>query len=228
MARTSTPKQARLRRRIRTHFVPLLASSAVAVAILSELLDQKTVQRLSIATGYAALALLALTLVIGPLRALRGRRLPLSIDLRRDAGICAAFLGLIHVVLGLQVHFGGAIKLYFFLSSASPSAGPIRLDKGGLANWTGLGATLLLVLLLALSSDRSIRVLGATRWKGLQRLAYVLLALVAVHTVLYQLVEGRTAGLMALGAALVGVTVGLQLAAARRRARRPHPQPTPG
>jgi sulfoxide reductase heme-binding subunit YedZ len=206
----------RMRRRLWQHFVPLLAVSGGMVAAFAVALDQRTVQRLSIGTGYAALALLAFALSVGPLRAIRGRRLPLSIDVRRDAGICTAILGLIHVVLGLQVHHGGAILSYFS-----------SFDKGGVANWTGLAATLLLVLLLGISSDWAIRRLGKRPWKRLQRLAYALFALVVTHTVLYQVVEERATALVGAAAAVAGATVALQLAGARRRGRRPPPQPTP-
>jgi methionine sulfoxide reductase heme-binding subunit len=191
--------------------------SGAMVAAFAAALDHGTVQRLSIGTGYAALALLAFTLSVGPLRAIRGRRLPLSIDVRRDAGICTAVIGLTHVVLGLQVHHGGAILRYFS-----------SLDKSGLANWIGLAATLLLVLLLAISSDLAVRRLGGGRWKRLQRLAYALFGLVVAHTILYQVIEERAAALVGAGAALAGATVALQLAGARRRARRPPPQPTRG
>jgi DMSO/TMAO reductase YedYZ heme-binding membrane subunit len=160
-----------MQRRLWRHYLPLLALSGGMVAAFAVALDQRAVQRLSIGTGYAALALLAFTLSVGPLRAVRGRRLPVSIDLRRDAGIST---------------------------------------------------------LLAISSDRAIRRLGARRWKRVQRLAYALFALVAAHTVLYQLVEERAAALVGAGAAVMGATVALQLAGARRRARRPHPLPTRG
>jgi sulfoxide reductase heme-binding subunit YedZ len=203
--------------RLLRHYVPLLALSGAMVAAFAAALDQGTVQRLSIGTGYAALALLAFTLSVGPLKALRGRRLPVSIDLRRDAGICTAVVGLTHVVLGLQVHHGGAIQRYF-----------TSLDRGGLANWIGLAATLLLVLLLGISSNRALRRLGARRWKRLQRLAYALFALVVAHTILYQLIEERAVAVAGVAAALAGATVALQLAGARRRVRRPPPQPTRG
>jgi methionine sulfoxide reductase heme-binding subunit len=206
-----------MQRRLWRHYVPLLGLSGAAVAALYAALDQGAVQRLSIGTGYAALALLAFTLSVGPVRALRGRRLPASIDLRRDAGISTAIVGLAHVVIALQVHHGGAIQRYFS-----------TLDKGGPSNWIGLAATLLLVLLLAISSNRAMRRLRTRRWKRLQRLAYALFALVAVHTILYQLVERRAAALAATGAVVMGATVALQLAGARRRVRRPPPQPTRG
>jgi sulfoxide reductase heme-binding subunit YedZ len=190
---------------------------AALVVALERAVAGGTLQRLSIATGYVALALLALTLAVGPVRALTRRRLPLSIDLRRDVGICTAILGLAHVVLGLQVHFGGRIARYFLESESAGGPGRIRLDRGGVANWTGLAAAVLLVLLLALSSDRAIRCLGARLWKRLQRLTYLLLGLVALHTVLYQVLEARVAWLIMAGAALAGAAVALQLAGVLRR-----------
>jgi methionine sulfoxide reductase heme-binding subunit len=217
MARPGQFSRRRLRRRLLRHFAPLLALSATLVVILEQTVAGGAVQRLSIATGYVALALLALTLAVGPVRALTRRRLPLSIDFRRDAGICTAILGLVHVVLGLQVHFGGRIASYFLESEAAGGPGAIRLDRGGVANWTGLAATILLVLLLALSNDRAIRGLGARRWKRLQRLAYVLLGLVALHTLLYQVLEERIAWLIMAGAALSGAAIALQLAGLLRR-----------
>jgi DMSO/TMAO reductase YedYZ heme-binding membrane subunit len=53
------------------------------------------------------------------------------------------------------------------------------------ANYTGMVATLLLVLLLAISNDVSLRALGPARWKSIQRLNYVLSALVVIHGALY-------------------------------------------
>jgi sulfoxide reductase heme-binding subunit YedZ len=43
------------------------------------------------ATAYVSLALLAATLVTGPINLLRRRPNPVSTDLRRDLGICRPF-----------------------------------------------------------------------------------------------------------------------------------------
>src|SRR4051794_36339235 len=69
---------------------------------------------LTIILGYLALALLAVTLAIGPLAVGRRGRTPVNIDLRRDVGIWAGLTGLAHAVLGLQIHMGGQVLLYFF------------------------------------------------------------------------------------------------------------------
>jgi methionine sulfoxide reductase heme-binding subunit len=176
-------------------------------------------QRLSIATAYVALALLALTLLIGPWRVLRRRPLPLSSDLRRDTGIWTAIVSLVHVVVGLQVHLGGRIAHYFLEASGSGSGtGAPRTDDFGFANHTGLAATLVVILLLALSNDRSLRWFGPRRWKALHRSAYALFALVVAHALLYQDVEDRAEPVVWLFGLAVTAVVALQLAGAARRA----------
>ena len=49
---------------------------------------------------------------------------------------------------------------------------PVRYDLFGFANWSGLAATALLVLLLLISNDVSLRTLGSRRWKAWQRWTY--------------------------------------------------------
>uniref|UniRef100_E6PXX1 Ferric oxidoreductase domain-containing protein n=1 Tax=mine drainage metagenome TaxID=410659 RepID=E6PXX1_9ZZZZ len=70
---------------------------------------------------------------------------------------------------------------------------PIRLQNTqfGFANFVGLAATLLFVILWAISNDLSLRTLGTRRWKSLQRWTYVAMGLTAAHGIAYQLVEKR-------------------------------------
>jgi methionine sulfoxide reductase heme-binding subunit len=58
----------------------------------------------------------------------------------------------------------------------------------GLANYTGLGAAVLFLILLALSNDFSLRALGVRSWKSAQRWRYLAFGLTVVHGVAYQLV----------------------------------------
>jgi DMSO/TMAO reductase YedYZ heme-binding membrane subunit len=67
-----------------------------------------------------------------------------------------------------------------FIQDGSPLT-----NSFGLANWTGLAATVLVVGLLAISSDFALGKLKARTWKNLQRLNYALFALVAVHAFFY-------------------------------------------
>jgi sulfoxide reductase heme-binding subunit YedZ len=89
---------------------------------------------------------------------------------------------------------------------------PIRYDLFGFANYTGLGATLLLALLLALSNDFSMRKLGSGRWKNLQRLNYILFAFVFLHGAAYQFLEKRMISYVVTFALMIAVVVVIQLA----------------
>ncbi len=71
------------------------------------------ISRLSIATAYPALFLTAAALSIGPWNVLRGRTNPVSFDLRRDLGIWAGIMALLHTGIGLNVHLRGRPWLYF-------------------------------------------------------------------------------------------------------------------
>src|SRR5439155_1013410 len=60
--------------------------------------------RFTTATGYVALGLLALTLLIGPANLLLRKRNPVSSYLRRDVGMWTVIISVVHVVVGFQVH----------------------------------------------------------------------------------------------------------------------------
>ena len=203
--------------RITRHLLLGLCSLAVAAAVFSVVPAKSLMFRLSVALAYPSLGLLAVALAIGPLSVLRGRPNPVSTDARRDVGIWAGMLGLAHVVAGLQAHMGGQMRLYFLYPPDVPRPfAAIRLDAFGVANYVGLGATVLLVFLLALSNDASLRALGAERWKAAQRTACVGFGLTVVHGALYQVIERRQALLVTVFVAMVALVVALQGAGWRR------------
>ncbi len=141
--------------------------------------------RFTTATGYIALGLLGLTLLIGPANLLLRRRIPISSYLARDTGMWAAIVSVIHVIAGFFVHGPPAplvkrILFYFFAPDSTPLT-----NNFGWGNWTGLAATVIVVGLLVISNDFALRKLKARRWKNLQRLNYVLFALVIAHAIYY-------------------------------------------
>jgi sulfoxide reductase heme-binding subunit YedZ len=144
--------------------------------------------RLSMATAYTGLILLAVSLWMGPWNVLRRRPNPVSFDLRRDIGIWTGILAILHTIIGLTVHLRGRMWMYFL-----KSLHPLKLQNTqfGFANFTGLGAALLFLLLLAISNDLSLRALKTHRWKSLQRWTYAAFVLTAVHGIIYQLIEKR-------------------------------------
>lgn len=189
---------------------------------------RRLVSTLTTATGYIALALLGLTLLIGPANLLLRRRNPVSNYLTRDVGIWAAIVSVIHVIAGFFVHgppaaLGERIRYYFL----APDGGPLT-NTFGWANWTGLAATVIVVGLLAISSNFALRKLKARRWKNLQRLNYALFALVIAHAILYGALRSVTSVSTVLlslivSLAFVGQMMGIWLW--RRRHSRPAATP---
>ncbi len=226
---TSLRWQRAKHRAVRHHLVLALGSAALLFAVYSyvgiEADDE--VYMWSMATAYVSMALLVVTLLNGPVNVLRGHRNPVSTDLRRDLGIWAGLIGLAHVVIGLQVHFRGKMWFYFVREVEETKELVLRADLFGFANYTGMLATLVLILLLALSNDLSLRRLRAGRWKALQRWSYALFALVVVHGFAYQAIEDRKTGYVALLAFMVGLALVLQLAGFRGRKRKAASSPLP-
>lgn len=169
----------------------MLTSVAACAAIYFVVPSKDGLFRLSMSSAYAAFALIVLTLAIGPINALRGVRLPVSNDFRRDTGIWACTWSIFHTVVGLQVHLRGRMIEYFLYPTGASLPARIRLDLFGLANYFGLLAAVLAVVLAAISNDWSLRMLGAPRWKRLQQLNYILFTIAIVHAVLYQILEKR-------------------------------------
>src|SRR5918995_446971 len=156
---------------------------APSVSPTGEEVEERSVRRrLTTATGYVALALLALTLLIGPANLLLRKRNPVSSYLRRDVGAWTALFSGVHVIVSLTVHGSGQISHFidFFVADGSPLT-----NSFGLGNWTGLAGLVVVAGLLALSSDAALGKLKAKNWKRLQRLNYVLFALVIVHAFFY-------------------------------------------
>jgi len=165
------------------------------------------------ATGYVATGLLGLTLLIGPANLLLRRRNPVSSYLTRDVGTWAALFSVVHVIFGLTLHRGPEISgmLNYFVTDGRP-----LLSSFGLGNWTGLAATVIVVGLLAISSDATMRELKARKWKDFQRLNYTLFALVILHAFFYGAMLRLTSpftllGLLIVIAVVVGQAVGIWL-----------------
>jgi sulfoxide reductase heme-binding subunit YedZ len=121
------------------------------------------------------------------------------------------------VVIGLQVHAPRRMWTYFVYPAEESHLFPLRLDAVGWANYLGLLAGLLLLFLLVLSNDWSLKRLGARRWKRYQRWNYAVFGLVLAHGVLYQILETRNAGWVTAFAVLSALVIVLQVTGLRRR-----------
>jgi sulfoxide reductase heme-binding subunit YedZ len=208
---------ARLLNRLWWHHLPLGAAGTVSVWVLYVTRDYNDVlTRLSFATAYPALALLAVTLIIGPWRTLSKKGNAISLDLRRDIGIWAGILGVLHAGFGQFVHLRGRPWLYYIYEQWNVM--PVRTDMFGFSNYTGLIATLLLFALLATSNDASLRKLGTPGWKRLQRWNYICFGLTALHTFGYLLgIKASKPSLIATAVLFVALAATLQYLGWRRR-----------
>lgn len=215
-----TFKRDRLVRRLWTHHLPIFLVTALSIAVLYATRPYKDViSKASFATAYPALVLLAATLLIGPWNLLRSKRTPASSDLRRDIGIWAGIVGIVHSVVGQMVHLRGRFWLYYVYEHPKAHLIPLRHDLFGFANFTGLVSALLLLMLLATSNDYSLRALSTPRWKQLQRWNYLAFALTGAHAFAYQTVEKQKVPFVAAAIASVLITVVLQgIGFQRRRA----------
>lgn len=170
----------------------LCAFSIALVAVLYISIEsEREIFRWSMSTAYAALVLLGITAVIGPIKLLLGLPLQTSIYLRRDTGIWTGIVALAHTVFGLQGHVGGKFWYYFIAPPDASYSFPLRIDIFGITSYLGLGATLILIMLLALSNNWSIKRIGAQRWKSLQRLSYAAIGITLLHNIIFLVVWKR-------------------------------------
>jgi methionine sulfoxide reductase heme-binding subunit len=214
----------RLPGRLLRHHLPLgLATLASALLLYRIRHVSDIVERLSFSSAYPALILISTTLLIGPLKLIGRNRLPVSIDLRRDIGIWAGITSVFHAGVGQFVHLRGRPWLYYVYENwRGEHLLPLRYDVFGLANYAGLLALLVLLLLLATSNDASLRKLGTPGWKKLQRWNYAAFALTAIHTFLYQEgIESQTFPFLATSIAAVTLTLIVQYQGFRLRRRTP-------
>ena len=219
-ARSSSNKWRRNMRRLTRHYLPLsIVTGLIIVVFLTTLPGEDLLWKWSMATAYAGLALLGFTLLVGAVHVLRSRPNPISSDLTRDAGIFATLVSIVHVAVGLFVHMGGNPLLYFFFPAGETRLIPLRYDAFGLTNWLGLAVTLILVVLFATSNDLSLRRLGTKQWKTLQRMNYFLFGGVALHGIVYQILEKRNIPLIALLLVMIAIVVIIQLAGFVKRRR---------
>ena len=210
----------RLPRRLLRHHLPLgLATCAIGLVLYRTRPSPDIIERLSFASAYPALILISATLMIGPSKLIGRKRLPVSVDLRRDLGIWAGMTGVFHAGVGQFVHLRGRPWLYYAYENwRKEHFVPVRHDMFGLANYSGLLAALILLLLLATSNDVSLRKFKTAGWKKLQRWNYVCFPLTAIHTFLYQIgIERQKLPFVATAVAVVILTLLIQYQGYRLR-----------
>jgi len=195
--------------RLKRHYLPLLILSVISALIISLMWDNlDAISFTAISTGYISLFLLAASLVIGPINLLLKRNNPQSSYFRRDLGIYGGLLAVVHSVTGLFVHMRGNMWTYFL--NKSEQGYSIRLDDFGLANYIGVISALLIILLIITSNDYSIKKLNPANWKNIQRITYLMFALVLLHSIYYRIVANDLSRMYYLYLPLLGLILVFQ------------------
>jgi len=174
-----------IKNRLLTHYLALTIFT-ILTTIVFKLAGSTTnvIAFITDVSGYISIFLLVISLLIGPVNLILRKKNPVSIDFRRDVSIYGGALAVLHSVVGLFVHFRGKPWLYFF--QETENALTIRIDNFGVANHTGLIAVILIILLLAISNDYSLRKLKTAKWKNLQRLSYLMFVFAIVHSIYFR------------------------------------------
>ena len=199
-----------LKYRIIYHYFLLTLISLVTTFLFYRVWKNKdAITFITDVTGYIAIFILTVSLVLGPFNLILKRKNPVSTYLRRDIGISGGILAMVHSVTGLFVHLRGRPWLYFLKETGNSLT--VRLDKFGFANYSGLFAALIIILLLAISNDFSLEKLKALRWKNLQRLTYVMFVLMIIHSILYRVNANNNHLIYYLYAPMFLIILGLQI-----------------
>lgn len=203
----------RWQRRVFRHHLPLFVFTAATISVLYATRPYRDVwMKASFSTAYPALLLIVATLAVGPINVLAKRRNPASIDLRRDIGIWAGLVSLLHSVVGQNVHLRGRPWLYYVYEHWSRHVLPLRHDLFGFSNYSGLTCSLLVLALLATSSDYALRKMGKQPWKKLQRWNYAAFVLLAVHAAGFETIEHQKMPFVVTTALALGTALVLQAA----------------
>lgn len=172
--------------------------------------------RIATALADSAVMFLSATLAIGPLRVLRGGRPAVHLPWRRVLGVTGALLAAAHVLVALTIHGSLLRFLHQFFVTTPSFADPftVRRSVRGYANWVGLAAISVLLVLAFVSRSSWLRRLGSRRWKLAQRSIYLAFAAIALHAFLYWRVEQRLVPHQVLVLTPIALAASLQLTAA--------------
>jgi methionine sulfoxide reductase heme-binding subunit len=175
-----------MKERLKKHYLPLISLvSAAGLFFYLKMSNRDTITFIAQATGYISLTILSVSLILGSVNLLLKHKNPVSTYFRRDISIVGGFLAIIHSITGLFVHLRGKTWLYFLRKTDHGYS--VRLDNFGLANYTGLISSLVILLLLVISNDYLLKKLNPSNWKNIQRLSYLMFILSLIHCYFYRI-----------------------------------------
>jgi len=145
--------------------------------------------RLWKAFGAASFFLLWFAVFIGPAAVVCA---PLNrlLSFRREAGVWFFLIALVHGYLVLDGWVRWGVWEFFGYEYIPQLDMYLRVESGfGLANFTGLIALILAMVLAATSFDRAVNFLGVSSWKWLHIFSYVVFYLTVIHVVYFAFIH---------------------------------------
>ncbi len=170
-----------------------LAVASLAILFIAWFAGESStaLDRLSIVSAYLFLLSISFVLLMGPWHALRTGRATTNNLLRRDVAIWSAIAGLVHLVAGAMQSMTPVYLERFVRHADNLLATDIREPVFLWSTVIGFVVGALLILLLALSNNRSMVVVGQPWWKRLHRASYFVFGLTVLHGFGFQLLESR-------------------------------------
>jgi len=182
-----------MNRRLKNH-TALIAIIAIClgIAVISGP-GAAAADRLSIVSAYLCLFLLGAALLIGPSYAIRKRKLPVNSYTRRDIGIWAALIGLLHFYLANVLAMNYEYLGIYVENASMPPAPEIRSELYSWGTILGYVIAVIFIVLLVLSNDWMLRKIGLKWWKRIQRVSYFGFLFTCAHAFAFQVLESREA-----------------------------------
>lgn len=175
-----------MKERLKNHYIPLISVVIIAgLFFYIKRSNRDTITFIAQATGYISITILTVSLILGSINLLLKYKNPVSTYFRRDISVVGGSLAIIHSITGLFVHLRGKTWLYFL--NKTDHGYSIRLDNFGLANYTGLVSSFIILLLLVTSNDYILKKLKPHNWKNIQRLSYLMFIISLIHCYLYRI-----------------------------------------
>ena len=166
---------------VRHLLIITLAAAGTAVFLYSRA-EWSPMHRWNRAVGDVSLVLVAIAMALGPVSRL-WRSAARFLPYRRELGIYAVLLALVHATI-ILIGWDNLDLMRLIGFEFHPGLQQYVMVQQGfaLANLVGVLALLYGAILAITSNDRSLRWLGSTVWKFVQRGTYVLWWLSVVHT----------------------------------------------
>lgn len=164
------------------HVVIILIAAAGTAVFLVSRFEWSPMHRWNRATGDMSLVLVAMAMMLGPLSRL-WRRAAIVLPYRRELGIYGVILAFVHALIILLGWVNLDLMRLFGFEFHPGLERYVMVNHGfALANVLGLLALVYGIVLGVTSNDASLRRMGNSVWKYVQRGTYVLWWLIVSHT----------------------------------------------